>query len=547
MALEQIHSSDPQAAIRSFDGYLEHSHMPIHEIKALHRSFKQVANGQRGYDAFVASIASPAKKANRIATEAWIALRFPTVGTFFKHVNKNPHLSPDRRKAISRVVRESLFFTKANPGTPLTGVCKHIGDSLHQKAFHKGWDGNIRWVIGEISGTLDLKPGERAGDKRNLIAVFRDTLKAIHSGYRAPSGRAVYIDRGSVDAMQRGTQLFQSCPALMPGLRGAHATTITVVNKDSLNAAHDLIVQGKYPLVLNLANAQSPGGGVRGGSKAQEEDLFRCTNYDDALNPAMNPALARQLSRGKYRIPETGAILTPRVTVLRDGSKNYEFLERPFEVAMLASAAYNQKPGHWGGAKGTTGPAKKASKAHFDLVPGTKEKLRTQLAVAANAGYRDLVLGAFGCGAFLNDPVVVSGLYRELLEGEFRGVFDSVTFAVWDTSGNLAGNFGTFSRTFGGVGAPHAVPAPAPAAAASESDQGAPASVKRAHGGDGEAELDRLVTDIAEHQQALQILHDAGEHGQVALEIQEQIDTKQALLESLLSDEGRDPSPKRRR
>ena len=74
--------------------------------------------------------------------------------------------------------------------------------------------------------------------------------------------------------------------------------------------------------------------------------------------------------------------------------------------------------------------------------------MRTQLAVAASMGFEDLVLGAFGCGAFANDPRDISRLYRDLLEGEFRGVFKHVTFAVLGGKGPGANNVNVFTETF---------------------------------------------------------------------------------------------------
>jgi uncharacterized protein (TIGR02452 family) len=60
--------------------------------------------------------------------------------------------------------------------------------------------------------------------------------------------------------------------------------------------------------------------------------------------------------------------------------------------------------------------------------------MRYVLAVAAERGHRTLVLGAWGCGAFRNDPWVVAPLFREAIDDEtFVGAFDCITMAVYDT------------------------------------------------------------------------------------------------------------------
>ena len=52
------------------------------------------------------------------------------------------------------------------------------------------------------------------------------------------------------------------------------------------------------------------------------------------------------------------------------------------------------------------------------------------LTVAAHKEVDILVLGAFGCGAFKNDPEIVARAYRTALS-EFQKVFKKIEFAVY--------------------------------------------------------------------------------------------------------------------
>ena len=56
------------------------------------------------------------------------------------------------------------------------------------------------------------------------------------------------------------------------------------------------------------------------------------------------------------------------------------------------------------------------------------------LSVAAQRDYRHLVLGAWGCGVFRNDPTEVASLFDEALlqDDRFRDRFQTVVFAVLD-------------------------------------------------------------------------------------------------------------------
>lgn len=68
------------------------------------------------------------------------------------------------------------------------------------------------------------------------------------------------------------------------------------------------------------------------------------------------------------------------------------------------------------------------------------------LAVAAHHGVTHLVLGAWGCGVFRNDPVLVADAFARPLRDRFRGVFDEVVFAIM--AGALDRNYEAFVAAF---------------------------------------------------------------------------------------------------
>jgi uncharacterized protein (TIGR02452 family) len=532
---------------QSFNNWLVHfrklSSQSQGQLQDLQDSFSQVVNGNQTWGFFekkVHEIIGPDEKLkNRIHKEAKNAYTFPQISTFFSWLHGNRHLAPERKKIIAKVVRNALFEATRFSHPSAEKICRNIGDELKKiTKFGKGWEGNISHVVHEIKRVVGQAaspvPGKGSSfvDKHALAEIFKQTQHASLHGYKAPSGAFVRIDPKSTEEMQRSTHLFQECPRL-GGMKRAFDTEFSVVNKDSLRAAKDFVDRGEKPLVLNLANAQSPGGGVIGGSKAQEEDLMRCTNYSYALFPDLNRTLAGQL-KGKYRIPETGAIVTQRVSVIRDGSKNYAFLEHPFEVSMLASAAYNLKSGHWGGPKGTRTKEGKISKSQYDFETGTKMKIRTQLAIAAQEGYTCLVLGAFGCGAFANKPEDIAKWYKEFLDGEFRGVFKHVTFAVLGGAGPAEHNVDVFSSFFESKKRSRAEDeysqSVAPAAAPQYEPQDAPSA--------STGDVAVLKSEIEGLQQTLERLLEQGsqDEGMISALI-EASDRKRAQLRSLLGDD----------
>ncbi len=73
------------------------------------------------------------------------------------------------------------------------------------------------------------------------------------------------------------------------------------------------------------------------------------------------------------------------------------------------------------------------------------------LAVASAHGHRTLVLGAWGCGVFRNDPAVVAAVFADAL-GRAEGRFDHVVFAVLDR--HRGATHTAFSRAFSRPGLP---------------------------------------------------------------------------------------------
>ena len=70
------------------------------------------------------------------------------------------------------------------------------------------------------------------------------------------------------------------------------------------------------------------------------------------------------------------------------------------------------------------------------------------LLVAASRGYKNLVLGAWGCGAFCNDAKTISDLFKKATQ-ETDGIFETVEFAVIRNDADPR-NYNEFARNFKG-------------------------------------------------------------------------------------------------
>jgi uncharacterized protein (TIGR02452 family) len=84
-----------------------------------------------------------------------------------------------------------------------------------------------------------------------------------------------------------------------------------------------------------------------------------------------------------------------------------------------------------------------------DLAGSVPDAVRARavrvLRVAAAHGHRRLVLGAWGCGVFRNDPAVVAGAFADALRAV--DAFDEVCFAVLDRAPGTP-TYRAFAETF---------------------------------------------------------------------------------------------------
>ena len=65
-----------------------------------------------------------------------------------------------------------------------------------------------------------------------------------------------------------------------------------------------------------------------------------------------------------------------------------------------------------------------------------RRRMQLALAIFAEQGAKHLVLGAYGCGVFRNDPRMVAIWWKELLEAGMQKYFDSIFYAVLDRGGD---------------------------------------------------------------------------------------------------------------
>lgn len=244
-------------------------------------------------------------------------------------------------------------------------------------------------------------------------ALGRSAVEAAHAGfYLTQTGEAVAWR----DAVQAACAAKISIPpeATLPKAEQApfQETHIQVTNETTLGASQRLVEQGLRPLALNFANGLTPGGGFLNGARAQEEVLCRSSAlYLTLIGDPMYKAHSQR------PLPDSTdwAIYSPDVPIFRqdDGTE----LPQPWLLSFITCAAPYAP---------TIGQPQSG-----DLL---QKRIHRILAIAQAYGYSTLVLGAWGCGAFANDPHRTAIDFRQALETTYSSAFSNILFAISDWS-----------------------------------------------------------------------------------------------------------------
>jgi uncharacterized protein (TIGR02452 family) len=309
------------------------------------------------------------------------------------------------------------------------------------------WDAR-RWLA-EFRG---------GGDPRALRReVFAGTVEAARARRYTVEGRTIeFGGEGAVEHLREAAVFHRGTDRLVVSddRRGRHRTSVAVLNADVLEVARAIAMPALAPAVLNMANAAVPGGGVLNGAGAQEENLFRRSDLFLSLYQfseiGARHGVAPHPEGLAYPIPPEGCgIYSPRITALRSSEDTgYAFLARPFEIAVVTVPAIDHPAVEERDGTERLAAAEAALTAH---------KIAAILRIAAHHGHTELVLSAFGCGAFGNPPQHVAELFAEALRTpEFDGVFRRVVFAILDDANARAplGNYLSFERALAPLARP---------------------------------------------------------------------------------------------
>lgn len=260
--------------------------------------------------------------------------------------------------------------------------------------------------------------------REDIVACFQDTLRISKQIFDEETTHSIQTNKVYLEG-------FASTKA-----KGNEHSSVIVEANTTFTSAKKYLALGKVA-VLNFANPENPGGGVQNGAMAQEECLCRSSNLFACINDKTvfedYYQYHRKLGHPFY---SDRLIYTKDVKVFKDDSVVPVMLPESewFNVDVITCAApclVNRKYTNM--------------EALLRLFKG---RIKNILEAARDNGVDVIILGAFGCGAFKNPPLVVAQAFEQtILEENYRSAFKQIVFAIKPT-GERCPNFQTFHAQF---------------------------------------------------------------------------------------------------
>lgn len=274
------------------------------------------------------------------------------------------------------------------------------------------------------------------------ITVFKDTERLCRENRqlaealkRSVSGQKLILEKDRIEPPKLDVYTEQA--------------TVIVSQKRTFEAASEY--KGNRIAVHNFASASNPGGGVKKGSNAQEECLCRCSGLYLCLNTSeMWDGFYTPHRNAQGPIHNDDIIYTPEVVVFKTDEKKPRLMDEKdwYKVNVITCAAPNLRV-HPSNPYNPGDGNKTIVVKDSDLLAIHEKRLRRILDIAVSEGNDTVILGAFGCGAFANDPEVVAAASKNVLK-DYLHAFRTIEYAIycnpWDEI-----NYDTFERVLGGL------------------------------------------------------------------------------------------------
>lgn len=271
-------------------------------------------------------------------------------------------------------------------------------------------------------------------------AVARETMKIMDQGYyelpakqekgmkkaeenQKPEKKRIFIKEAMEQSIRRSILISPDQGAAILEKYGSSSPCsqprTRVENISTVDAIRILSGEGKTAIgVLNFASAKNPGGGFLNGAMAQEESLAASSTLYPTLT--VHETYYRENRANSSMMYLDYGIYSPDVLFFRDGG--FRLTDAPVKASVLTLPAVNM------------GQVLLKGENQEEARRVMRRRMKLALGIFAEQGAEHLVLGAYGCGVFRNNPGEVAAWWKELLEEGMGVYFASIFHAVLDRS-----------------------------------------------------------------------------------------------------------------
>jgi len=234
----------------------------------------------------------------------------------------------------------------------------------------------------------------------------QETLDIIESGYYFDKNQNKKVLKQEIENAKNNTRFLTSeqLEVINQTIEKEKnfKTEIEVINEDSISAILRSSKEDKQHLMcLNFASAKNPGGGFLNGAIAQEESLAISSSlYACQMNAYKFYETHRKMKSCLYT---DSMINSPEVPIFRNNQGN--LLSEFVLCSFITSCAVN------------AGVVKRNEKDFATSITEVMDtRIEKMLSLCLKEKYQTLVLGAWGCGVFQNDPIVIAELFKKHIE-----------------------------------------------------------------------------------------------------------------------------------
>ncbi|MFK7050977.1 TIGR02452 family protein [Flavobacterium davisii] len=256
--------------------------------------------------------------------------------------------------------------------------------------------------------------------KRKYIA--NETLTVLENGYYIHENQKIEVanlaKQSILDTFTISPEKWEDVEK-QDILQNDTQTSIEFKNLSTIQALQEEKSKDKIA-ILNFASAKNPGGGFLGGASAQEESLARSSS--------LYASLTKDWTMYEYNRSQTTFLYSDYMIYSPNTVFWFDDEGTTFAQPILADVITSPAPN-----KGAMLHRERPNEIQ-EIEEVFTQRIKKVLHIANQQGVQTLILGAWGCGVFRNDPSLVAQLFKEVIEKHYSKAFKKIVWAIYDRS-----------------------------------------------------------------------------------------------------------------